>query len=464
MPALFRKIIVIGVSLFCIMQAHANVHDLHSILKVGDGNGAAITMSGAGTTRFLQFFFYETGCSTLLGASSIIDNSSGLPFSNGQTVSFDSGSIYTIATNVEVTPSQVGCMKVYMDGGAQSTSGISCQTFSSESCSGSTCNSNQGANSATWGTPTACATRYAYISQFNTNSTQNIYRCQIESNGTLDNCELTGPSPLKNATLGSTVSNGYIYISNNPASTPQVSYCPVVAATGLVDTTLSNCRTASEPSGVTFKGPKGVTISAGYAYLLDGASSSNLYPCVVSPSHSSPGMTCSSGIDSGLDDPRGIAMNNGYLYISNNAGGLGNGTISICQVSDGAVVGSCSTASVATAYADSPRGVAVYNNYLYFVNDTVTGTGGAITSCSINTDGTLGTCADTGSGISAFGNPQGIAIYNGYVYVTDTANHVLKCTLSGDGTITNGSCVQTATTDQNGDTISISSPTGISIF
>jgi hypothetical protein len=61
---------------------------------------------------------------------------------------------------------------------------------------------------------------------------------------------------------------------------------------------------------------------------------------------------------------------------------------------------------------------------------------GLLYSCSLNPDGTLSSCAQTGSGFSA---PSGIAFYgSNYAYVTDFLNNaVYVCTVGADGSLSN---------------------------
>lgn len=476
---MFKKMITACLLLRCLTQADVAFPDPLALQAsnglLGDGLGASVIISSSGTNtiRFFQFFFYNAS-DTLLGTTmgSIIDNIYGLSFTNGQKVSFDSGSLYQIATNAGVDTAAVASMQLYMDGAAQSSSGVPCQTFT-ESCSGSACTSSGAPNSATWGTnPTICTSnRYAYISENTSSTHQIVYRCEVDPNSSyaLDNCVLEGPSSppyLQLGTLGDVISNGYAYFSNTPSnnaggagSSSVVSICKM-DQTGAIST--SSCSTGY--TAATGASSRGIAISAGYLYDID--TISGVIPCSISAANGT--LTCSGTAlvaASQLNNPRGLALNNAYLYITNSSGGTGS--ILICPLSTTnpeILASSCSTSSAASSYVSAPSGITVYDNYLYFVNNSWSGTGqgnagGIVTYCPINSDGSLGSCANAGAPVSLFhsSGPNGIAIYNGYVYITDTTNGLVQCQLKTDHSINGSSCAATGN-------VTFTKPVGISIF
>jgi hypothetical protein len=372
-------------------------------------SGGALTITGSGTIHFLQAFFYsDTGCTTLLGAASAIDNVSGMTFTSGQTVSVNSSSVYQLANNQGITTGNIACMKLYVDGRNQSPSGVSCQSFTDESCSGTSCTSSQ-TKSVSWASgPTACATRYAYV----VNSTANtVSKCTVNaSTGALSGCASTGSGFT--GPLGVNIINSYGYVTNNsPANT--VSFCAVSASDG----SFSNC---SSPTSM--NDPGQMTINAKYAYFPS-LSGNNVTQCTIIPDISnlstSPFSSCTTPVDPVLTNAQGIEINQGFAYVSNALGSI----VSKCTVStsDG-LLSSC--ASTGSGF-DGPRGIGLNNGFAYIAN----GNASTVTKCTISAvNGTLSSCASTGSGFSA---PRDIAINNGFAYVTNSgANSVTKCTVN----------------------------------
>jgi hypothetical protein len=156
-------------SVFAIPSSHPNTQPLQNSLQrdwnqsiLLKSHAAELIITGTGTMRFLQTFYYsDTACSNLLGFGSIIDNAKGYAFTSGQSVSLSSGAAYTLAVNAGITPADIACIRFYVDGGNQEAQGVSCQDFTDITCSGTTCTSQQ-SKAVNWvDNPTACSTRYS---------------------------------------------------------------------------------------------------------------------------------------------------------------------------------------------------------------------------------------------------------------------------------------------------------------
>jgi len=161
-----------------------------------------------------------------------------------------------------------------------------------------------------------------------------------------------------------------------------------------------------------------------------------------------------------------MAINNGYLYVADTA----NNVIFSCPLTTDSNTPnsfSCTSYSPRNSQnvleAANPRGIAIYNNYLYFTNFNFNTSGsdpGIATICSINS-GSLSSCSNAGIDVSLLNgssHPAGVTAFNGHLYITDqsTNNYILVCTINN----TNGSlsdCSRTA----SGIT---GTPIGISIF
>ncbi|MCH9755866.1 MAG: hypothetical protein K0U37_01575 [Gammaproteobacteria bacterium] len=366
------------------------------------GAAGKITLTGTGTIRFLQAFFYsDVACSTILGIASVIDNSLGFSFTDGQTVSLNDEVAFTLADNQEITTGDIACMKLFWNGSNESPDGVNCQSFTDMSCSGSKCTSSQ-TKTATWeADPTACEQRYAYITDFSANT---VTQCAVHAvTGLLSGCTTTG-SGFSGA-AGVQLNNGYAYISNFSSS--EVRQCAV----NTTDGTLPVFGCASTALSIT---PLGLALNNGYAYFSN--NSTTVTKCTVSASD---GTLSSCGtVVSGLSGTRSVSVNNGYIYITRN----GPGELTKCTVSvvDG-TLSSCGTTGL--GFSDQ-RGLAINNGYAYVVNRTPN----TVSKCTISAvDGTLSSCGITAIG---FSTPIGITISNNFAYITnDGTNDVTKCTV-----------------------------------
>ncbi len=430
--------------------------------------GAAVTITGNGTIRFAQLFFYDSQ-NNLLGTGSMVDNIFGLSFTTGQTVRLNSSDVYQIAVNSGVTPAQVSSMKLYMDGGNQSSNGMSCQTFSENCSSGSACTSGQ-KPTAIWGaSPTTCdgKTYYAYISENAPTAVSGnyygFYRCTVNfSDGTLSSCAEVGPpqsSQIKMG-IGSAINNGFIYFSYTLSSVTYIGSCPIDKNGAIAATNWNQCSTYTTNSA------RGFTLSSGYAYF--NYSPAQLATCAV---NASTGQLSSPSFNSAGSSNFGMAINNGYLYVvdavsSNNYG------IWSCPLSSNPSSFSCTKQALTNSVAAAPRGIAIYNNYLYFTNSSFGSppdpppdpAPGIATICSINSsDGSLSSCSNAGIDVSLLNGssskPAGVTAFNGHLYITDqsTNDYILVCTINN----ANGSLSACARTASD---ITTGTPIGISIF
>ena len=410
-------------------------------------SGGQLTITGAGTIHYLQAFFYsDAGCTTLLGAASAIDNVQGKTFTSGETISLSPSSVYRLANNVATiqgfSTSSIACMKLYVDGGNQSADGVNCQSFTDETCSGTSCTSSQ-TKSVTWtsGPPTECATRYAYIANRAINT---VTQCTVGAAGALTSCatELTLPSDTNPYAVAA---SNFIQYTMADASlgSEKSRYCPIIPSTGAFDT--GNCISLSSLSHV----PMSIAFNNKYAYIT-GQDTNTVYYYSVSPV-----FTASSAVQlnnigttgSGLDTPGGIAINNGYAYITGDTSAT---TVTKCNVSNATgAFSNCGPTGSGSSGLNNSDGIAIYNGYAY-----VTSRSNFVAYCAVNsTSGALTNCTSTGS---AFDIPIGIAINNGYAYI---ANHdgdsVTQCTVNSDGTLTG--CSATLLSSLDG-------PFGIAIY
>lgn len=397
-------------------------------------SGGRFTVTNSGTVRFLQAFFYsDTSCTTLLNSSaSVIDNVSGFPFASGESFQLNANSVYNLASNRGITTANIRCMKVFMTGSNESSSGIPCQIFNDVSCSGTSCSSSQ-TKSVTWGSnPTACATQSVYIGnngnikQYTINGATLTHASVITTSGSISGRGIALNNGVAYLSVGANAS-GSIYLSN-------VGSNGSLTSTGTIYSS--------------FSGPQSTALNGAYAYIANhnGGSKSTVSKCSVAANGGALSISDCAVALSNTNGARDIAINNGYLYL---VGPSSGGAIK-CSVSssDGSLSSCSGQQSTAT---NSGQGIAIRDGYAYITNFN----NSAVYSCPLDATGDLGTCASTGSGFSA---PRGIRINNGYAYIANSnAKSVSICPVA-NGVLS--SCTAAAF-NTPGD---LSSPWGIGIF
>ncbi len=363
-------------------------------------SAAQLTLTGVGTARFFQAFFYDSQCTTLLGVGSLIDNTTGFSFTDQQTIRINSHSIYKLATNLGISPAAIGCLKIYINGSAQSSQGVACTTFTDETCSSGsgTCVSSQ-TNAVSWvNNPSNCGTN------------PNIYLANNGSNKfSVCNLSFTSctNSDSQNTPRGLAVNNGHAYSTNGTRS-PVGVYVAVLNQNGALGTF------SSAVSGYT--NLSGIALNSHYVYFNDsnGTSGTGVNQCNVNAVTGSLSNCGDSGA-TGYGAPAFLAFNNGYAYIANGTTGAAPNTLTKCSINaTTGKLGNCTDAGPGAIFS-GPRGVAIYNGLAYIAN-WQQGNGTEITICSVSSStGALSNCARNsptcGSGAEAcFSAPYGIAL------------------------------------------------------
>lgn len=407
-------------------SARRNINSINQIINVSPqrnvkaSNGASLVITGSGRIHYIQTFFYgDVSCSALLGVASIIDNYNGASFTSGETVNFTPSGIYNLAFNQSIDTSQIECMKLFLTGSTTSSSGISCQSFSDMTCSGSSCISSQ-SKSVNWAsTPSPCESKHIYV----TNRGNNKVRiCDIGNQGALT-CSDTATSGLSQP-HGIYLNNGYAYVANENATS--VSVCDINKDTGA----LSSCSSTGI-SGAS--SPVGNTINQGYLYQAS-FTGSGIFRCNIAVNDGT--LSSCTNIDQGafwgISISQASNSSSAYAYISDYT----NSQIKKCSVSAAGAISSCVTT---TQNISGPGGVLAYNGYLYAANFN----NSTVAKCTINSsNGTLSSCTTNGSG---FNGPNSIAIYNGYAYIANYNNStVSKCEVGQAGVLSNCSTTGSA--------------------
>ena len=122
-----------------------------------------------------------------------------------------------------------------------------------------------------------------------------------------------------------------------------------------------------------------------------------------------------------------------YLYVTNN----GTGTVSSCPLNVDNSLGTCATTGSGFI---TPYGVAFDGIYAYITNDVGT-TGSLISECTLGASGTLGGCATTGG--SSFTSATAVTVNAAgtYAYIEQSAGLDVCAVNSGNGALS--SCVIT---------------------
>lgn len=122
-----------------------------------------------------------------------------------------------------------------------------------------------------------------------------------------------------------------------------------------------------------------------------------------------------------------------YLYVANN----GTGTVSSCPLNVDNSLGTCAaTGSGFTA----PYGVAFDGIHAYITNDVGT-TGSLVSECTLGASGTLGGCATTGGGSFTSATAVTVNAAGTYAYIEQSAGLDVCAVNSGNGALS--SCVVT---------------------
>jgi hypothetical protein len=381
-----------------------------------------------------------THCTTLLNSSaSVIDNVSGFPFASGESFQLNANSVYNLASNRGITTANIRCMKVFMTGSNESSSGIPCQLFNDISCSGTSCSSSQ-TKTVTWGSnPTACATQSVYIGnngnikQYTINGATLTHASVITTSGSISG-------------RGIALNNGVAYLSVGVSKTGSI-YLSNISSNGSLTSTGT-----IYPS---FSGPQSTALNGAYAYIAiyngNNGNGSTVSKCSVSPTTG--GLSACNTVLVNLpavpiQGAQDIAINNGYLYLV----GPASGAIK-CSVSSSD--GSLSSCSYQATFAmTGGQGIAIRDGYAYITRTTFTNS--EVYACPLDaTTGVIGTCALTGSG---FSGPRGIRINNGYAYIANyNVKSVSICSVA-NGVLS--SCNATTFADSG----TLANPWGIGIF
>ena len=266
------------------------------------------------------------------------------------------------------------------------------------------------------------------------------YQCSLNSSGTFNTCQLTpsagAPSWFPSAiTFAQINGTQYAYLADG-FSTQNLYRCTLNS-----DGTFNACAATPSssapnwsPDGIAFATVNGVQFayvgsntSGGHVYQCTLNSNGTFNTCTITPSTGAPSWGGRAGVT--------FATVNGtqYAYVGSYSGSSlyqcslnSNGTFNTCAVTPSAGAPSWVPFSLAFATVNGTQ-------YAYVADEN-----GNIYQCTLNSNGTFNTCTATPSTSAPAWQPIGLAFatVNGtqYAYVGDQNTNMYQCSLNSNGT------------------------------
>jgi hypothetical protein len=237
----------------------------------------------------------------------------------------------------------------------------------------------------------------AYIS-YAFSFSQGIAICQVSSaTGALTGCTTTGSNMA--FPVASPIANGFGFSVDTITfgGFANITVCQVSSFTGL----LSGC-TAIQTTGAGFANGTDAAYYNGKYYVTN---SFNGYICTLT---TSPSISAICTASSGLSNPVGISINNGFAYLTSTGAANANRVLkcSATDLANNPFPTTCGPTGPLFNFGGPGlySGISVGNNFAYVSN-----TGDrTVLVCAVNPDGTFSnTCSTTGSGIG-FNQPKHI--------------------------------------------------------
>lgn len=213
------------------------------------------------------------------------------------------------------------------------------------------------------------------ISNFSNNG---ITQCDLDSSGNIvvSSCSTSQQISAGLNPEGMTIYNGSLYIANNYSSNDLALSCSLVP-TGV---NIGSCMTlVSNNVGGSIR-VEDITFDSFHVYLTN--YQYGYVKCNLTAGGSIDLTTCLQevpGVNANISVPRGVAINNGLIYLVNS----GNNSVTQCPVNaDGVDTQNCTNVQSNILFS-APIGISIYNNYAYITNEL----NGSITQCAINSSG-----------------------------------------------------------------------------
>lgn len=487
--------------------------NLKDVLTKSSGNsilGSAakytITSGGPGRIHFMKINFYTDSpfnpCNTPIptvspvATASILDNGPGFSFATSDTISLNATSTYSLVANQigAASADTITCMQLYVDGSNATNNGINCTAFT-ETCGAGTCSTSTSTPSVTWGSgPTQCSTPattptnasapFVYISNYLPNEGGDYFVTQCAFGSTPGDLNESSCTQLTSTQFDSPfdigANNAYAIVANIGASClncGSVGICRINPATGtfLDNSSADTCMTygalPSTLGNISVTSPSACYANDQFVYFTDsgysgGSLVGNPYVYVCTFSSASTGgtlsncaRTASSYAFNGpieLTINYNISNNTTYAYITDTSTTSGKNVV-ICTVNSDGTFTSCNGYNLGLDLSTVGGGIAINNGYVYITNAGPSQSTSYVYACPINlSNGTINPCTSYVGTTYLFNTPTDIAIHDGYAYVTNQSDSsITYCAVSG---ITLSGCTNTAL----GGTLN--NPGGLSIY
>ena len=210
-----------------------------------------------------------------------------------------------------------------------------------------------------------------------------------------------GPVATGLTPVGLSISDGYIYVSNNGDNT-----------IGKIN--LSNDNDTSQNWATTGLNPSGLSISDGYIYLANTGDNTIGKISLTNPVTDNSQNWATTGLN-----PNGLSISDGYIYVSNS----GDNTIGKISLTNPVIDNSQNWATTGL----NPNGLSFSDGYIYVSNSG---------------DNTIGKISltnpviDNSSNWATTGlNPSGLSIFNRYIYLANSGDNTIgKISLTNPST------------------------------
>ena len=275
---------------------------------------------------------------------------------------------------------------------------------------------------------------YLYVIGGYSGAYQNdIQYCPINSDGSVGGCvQQTSAFTTARTALTSVAYNGYLYVIggwNGTVTLNDIQHLLITSGTptGLGAVGATTVQSAAFTTGRSYFASVAYN---GYLYVIGGTNGTVYYNdiqhCPINTDGSVGTCVQQTNAFTTARDQHTSVVYNGYLYV---IGGIGTanaagcdasgycGDIQHCPINIDGSVGTCVQQLTAFTTARYGHTSVAYNGYLYVIG----GYSGAYQSdtqhCPINTDGSVGTCVQQASAISAGLTFGSSVAFNGYLYV-----------------------------------------------
>lgn len=219
-----------------------------------------------------------------------------------------------------------------------------------------------------------------------------------------------------------------------PAAPPTVAYLLQPSKVELCNVDGSEAQLDCVDAGVTgFESMYSMAVSGSHAYIADiGGDFATIIHCRIGESGAL--SDCSPTGPADLEKPYGLAfglaVRESTLYIGGGDGTHGNAAwIQKCQIETDGTLGAC---------ADAGFTMAPTVNDIRFVGTTVYLShynGIWVSKCTVQTNGSFSSCDDAGAA-GLDGHIEGVAVNANHMYIADTGtSKVLRCVISDDGSV-----------------------------